>query len=280
MLALGVNYSVTSSKLQIWDINNKMSIYKKKELSVLKERPFENIRCIEWESTSKRIICGTSSGLVLIIADPGLQIVYRYEAHRSTISNIKYSINNTFIGITDDTGNLSVLRNNANFEVYLNMSKAHYIAWHPWIETNLLIGCKSPASIHLLDLKTKTTIAHYRRTDLRYSLCAISMNPLSAELVASFSNQVNGVTHSDILVLASMNRIVDNISAHQDSVYYILWDPTGTKVATAGRDESLNIWHFFGKSKKKADELKKINDSIKIPKNSKLNLDNSFIMFR
>ncbi|XP_055323838.1 protein cortex isoform X1 [Sitodiplosis mosellana] len=280
LLGLGVNNSVTTSLLQLWDISDKMSIYTKNACILLKERPLDSIRCIEWESTAKRIICGMSSGLVFVISYPQLQIVYRYDVHRSTISNIKYSINNTFIAATDSTGNLSVLRNNANFEVYLKNRKAHYIAWHPWIETNLLIGYKSPASIHLLDLKTKTTIAHYRRTDLQYSLCAISMNPLSAELVASFSHQVNDVTHSDIMVLASMNRIVDNISAHQDSVYYILWDPTGTKVATAGQDESLNIWHFFGKSQRKADELRKINDNIKIPKNSKLNLDNAFIMFR
>lgn len=177
-------------------------------------------------------------------------------------------------------GNLSILRNNFNFELNLKNKRAHYIAWHPWIETNLLIGFKSPASIHLLDLKTKTTIAHYRRTDSQYTLCAMAINPLSAELVVSFSHQVNNVTHGDILVMASMNRIVDNISAHQDAVYYILWDPTGTKVATAGQDESLNIWHFFGKSQKTANELIKSHDNVKIPKLSELSIEHTFNQIR
>lgn len=278
-LALSVN-GITSSMLQIWDITDKMSIFTKTSCIFLKERPFEALRCIEWESTGKRIICGMSSGTVFVLNYPALETIHRFNGHRSSISNIKFSINNTFIAITDLSGKLSILRNNTNFEMYLNNKDAHYISWHPWVETNIMIGFQSPASIHLLDLKTKTTIAHYRRNDSQYTLCAMSLNPLSAELVASFTHQLNGNTQSDILVMASMNRIVDNISAHQDAVYYVLWDPTGTKIATAGQDESLNIWHFFGKSQQKADELKKIHENIKIPKHSQLNLNNSFMMFR
>lgn len=217
---------------------------------------------------------------MFFVAYPELKLVHRYDGHTKAISNIKYSIHNTFIAITDLAGNLSILRNNLNFGLNLKMKNTHYIAWHPWIETNLLIGYKSPASIHLLDLRTKVTIAHYKRTDSQYNLCAMSINPLSAELVVSFTHEINNVTHNDILVMASMNRIVDNISAHQDAVYFILWDPTGTKVATAGQDESLNIWHFFGKSQKKADELKKIHDKVKIPKQSNLNLNNAFKLLR
>lgn len=60
-LALGVN-SITSSLIQIWDISNKMSIYTKIACKFLKEQPLEAIRAIEWESTSKHIICGMSTG--------------------------------------------------------------------------------------------------------------------------------------------------------------------------------------------------------------------------
>lgn len=277
-LALSFN-TLLSSVLEIWDINDKMSIFRKTAKLFQKTRPFETMRCIEWESKLKCIICGLSTGAVHIVSFPQLKDVYCFNEHKDAISSIKYSIHNTFIAITDVAGNLSILRNNSNFEIHLQNKNAHYIAWHPWVETNLLIGYKSPASIYLLDLKSKTTIAHYKRNDLQYTLCAIAINPLSAELVVSFFHQVNGTNHSDILVMASMNRIVDNISAHHDAVYYLLWDPTGTKIATAGRDESLNIWQFFGKSKKKVDELSKIRDNVKT-NHSHINLDDAFMQFR
>lgn len=285
-LALSVN-DITKSSLQIWDISDKMSIAQRIVYKFRKESPSEVIRCIEWNHTDAHIICGMSTGTVFVLSYVGnfddLELIHRYDGHTSfftAITNIKYSIHSTYIAITDFAGNLSILRNNANFEVNLKDERAHYISWHPWNEAYLLIGYKSPASIHLLDLKTKTTIAHYRRTDLQYTLCALSINRLSAEVLASFSHEVDHVTYSDILVLASMNRIVDNLSAHHDAVYFILWDPSGTKVATAGRDESLNIWHFFGKSQKKANELIKIHGDVKLPTHSKLNLDNAFMMFR
>lgn len=277
-LALSIN-RLLSSVLQIWEISDKMSIFTTTRLQIAKERPLETICCLSWKSTFEHIICGMSTGKVYIVLYPQMESIHCYDSHSYAIRAIKYSINNTFIAITDVEGNLSVLRNNSNFEVYLKNKKAHYITWHPWVETNLLIGYKHPASIHLLDLKTKTTIAHYKRNDAQYTLCAISFNPLSAELIVSFLHQVNGVNHSDILVMASMNRIVDNISAHQDAVHYVLWDPTAEKVATIGNDESLNIFHFFGKSQKKSNDLKKFHENVAI-KRSSLDLNNSFMSFR
>ncbi|XP_031637397.1 protein cortex [Contarinia nasturtii] len=280
LLALGTkNFTPSSSLLQICEITSKQLIRKgaKKFLEIPK-----NITSIEWERNGCIIACGTSTGMVFIVSYPEMKIEHRFKALKTAISNMKYSIRNTFIAInSSNDGNLLILYNKKfNFEQYLAHENVYCIAWHPWIETNLFIGYKSPASIHLMDLKTKTMIAHYRRNDLQYSLCAMSINPLSAELVVSFSHQENDVTHSDILVMASMNSIVDNISAHQEAVYFILWDPTGTKVATIGQDESLNIWHFFGKSQKKADELKKMKENKNQPMCSNFNLNNVVMQSR
>lgn len=284
-LAISSN-DIIASLLQIWDVSDKKSIERVNEFKFLKETPTDAIRCIEWNKYNDHIICGMLTGAVFIISCPengdNIILLHRCEEFPigSSVSNIKYSIHSAYIAITTLAGNLRVLRNNSNFEVSLDNQRAHYIAWHPWNESYLFTGHKSPAAIHLLDLKTKTTIAHYRRTDMQYQLCALSISPLSAEVLASFSHEVDHVTHSDILVMASMNRIVDKLSAHHDAVYYILWDPSGTKVATIGQDESLNIWHFFGRSQKKANELIKIHSHVKVPKDSKLNLGNAFMMLR
>lgn len=265
-LALTIN-DIASSRLQVWEVSNKMSIYTTNSMSFPKTVPFESFRCIEWDSRGEIIACGSSSGTVRFILYKSMEVLYILNNHSNLISDIKYSMNDTFIAITDLSGKLSILRNK-NYEMFLEYTQAHFITWHPWIETNLLIGYKTPASIYLLDLKTKTTIAHYKRTDSQYTLCAMTMCPLSAELVVSFTCKKNGVLRNDILVMASMNRIVDNLSAHVGAVHFMLWDPSGTRIATAGRDESLNIWNFFGKSKRKADELKKKQE---IKQNSKCN---------
>lgn len=247
-LALSIN-DITSSRLQVWEVGNKMSIYTTNSISFPKTMPFETFRCIEWDSTGETLACGSSSGTVRFISYDGMSLAHVLKCHSASISDIKYSANDTFIAIADLSGKVSVLRKK-NYELYLEYTKAHFIAWHPWIETNLLIGCKSPASIYLLDLRTKTTIAHYKRTDSQYTLCAMTMNPLSAELVVSFTCKKNGVIRNDILVMASMNRIVDNLSAHQGAVYFMMWDPTATRIFTAGRDESLNVRLLFVISKK------------------------------
>lgn len=93
------------------------------------------------------------------------------------------------------------------------------------------LGCSLPAKIVLLDLTTKATLAYFQRNDRKCTLDAFTFNPLSAELVASFTREdEEGTVRSEILVLASMNRIVDNLSAHSGSVSFILWNPTGTHI--------------------------------------------------
>lgn len=110
----------------------------------------------------------------------------------------------------------------------------HLFAWHPWQETDLIVGRAHPAELMLLDLTTCTVRAYYKRTDHKYWLHAISMNPLTAELVASFAQEDGD--GSEILVMASMNRIIDNISLHTRAVDFILWNPTGTHVGKLAFD--------------------------------------------
>lgn len=277
ILALSVN-DIKCSWLQIWDVSNRKSIFMKYHLAFEKEIPFKSIRSIEWDMDGKRIICGDSSGVVHAIKYPEMSTILKFENHKSTIIDIKFSINSTFIAIVDNSGKLSIIRD-GYYKLYHEHSETHFIAWHPWNEMNLFIGTSSPAAIYLLDLKTKSTISHYRRTDTQYSLCAMTINPLSAELVASFMHKNNESYKNYILVLASMNRIVDNLSAHENAVHFLLWDSTGTRIATAGQDESLNIWHFFGRSQKAESELKRSKTKSCV-EHSKLNIRSALSQFR
>uniref|UniRef100_A0A182JDD4 WD_REPEATS_REGION domain-containing protein n=1 Tax=Anopheles atroparvus TaxID=41427 RepID=A0A182JDD4_ANOAO len=50
----------------------------------------------------------------------------------------------------------------------------------------------------------------------------------------------------EIVVLASMDRVVDVMRNHDDSIVHLLWSPDGKQLASVGHDETLTIWNFFG----------------------------------
>lgn len=171
---------------------------------------------------------GFKSGIVKFLAYPDLETAVKtYTAHNECISNIQYSSNRTFIAMVDISGKLSILRHDS-YELFIERENIHFFVWHPWHETDLIVGCANPAKIMILDLKSKKIRTYYQRTDYKYWLHAIAINPLSAELIASFAREDGD--GSEVLVMASMNRIVDNLSAHTGAVNFILWNPTGTHV--------------------------------------------------
>lgn len=278
-LALSIN-DIGRNRLQIWEVGDKVSIYLDKNTSFAKLTAFESIRCIEWDKSGKRIVIGLSTGIVHFVKFPVMEFTHHFDEHKARISDIRFSLNNNFLAIVDLLGRLSILRA-SNYEVIFRYHLADFIAWHPWCETSLLIGTRRPVSVELIDLKTMTNVAYYYRNDIQYELCAMAINPLSAELVVSFSHKVDGVNRSDILVMASMNRIVDNLSAHQGPVHFLLWDKTGTRIASAGQDESMNIWNFFGRSKRRECELKQcIISPSRQKKPSQLDLTTMYLQFR
>lgn len=88
-----------------------------------------------------------------------------------------------------------------------------------------------PAKIRLINLTSKTIEAYYRRSDKKCRIDSLSFNKLSAELVVSFSILGDeGVVKNEILVMASMNRVVDTLSVHEKSVFFLMWNPDGTQL--------------------------------------------------
>lgn len=242
-LAVGVD-AAAEMILQFWEIRC-VSINKTKERRFAKTTPFESIVSIAWESTCINVIFGTSSGKVYVCSNPGFHIIHNCCYHSAAINNIEYSINDAFVAITDISGQLIVLRNNSRFELCMRNKRAHFIAWHPWVETKLLIGFKSPASIQIMDLEVKTTRSYYKEANLGKCLCALSVNHLSAEVVVSLQSKAHGITNNEIAVLNSNGKFVDRFSNSTNCCGYILWDPSKTKIAAIGNDDVLKIWNFF-----------------------------------
>lgn len=60
---------------------------------------------------------------------------------------------------------------------------------------------------------------------------AITFNPLSAELVVSVAKAAeDGTVENEILVMASMDRVVDSLKVHEKGVFFLMWDPSGTQL--------------------------------------------------
>lgn len=80
----------------------------------------------------------------------------------------------------------------------------------------------------MLNITSHSIVAYYRRIDQNCRIDAITFNPLSAELVVSVAVVADdGTVENEILVLASMDRVVDRLSVHEKSVYFLMWDPNG-----------------------------------------------------
>lgn len=190
---------------------------------------------------------GMSNGHIYVHRYPSLEVSTILTLHTDCISEIKFSKNTKYFATTDLSGYVLIwlLKKMVPFIKCLESSDC-LIAWHPWKEDDIIIATTLPAKIRLISVATKSVVAYYRRNDGRCRIDAISFNPLSAELVVSLSmiGEHRQVT-SEILVMSSMSRVVDTLSVHEKSVYFLLWDPDGTQLATAGDDETLNIWNFF-----------------------------------
>lgn len=86
-----------------------------------------------------------------------------------------------------------------------------------------------PGKIRLLNITSRSIVAYYRRIDQNCRIDAVAFNPLSAELLVSVAivSEDESIEH-EILVMASMDRVVDRLAVHEKSVYFLMWDPNGT----------------------------------------------------
>lgn len=80
-----------------------------------------------------------------------------------------------------------------------------------------------------------------------------------------------------------MSRIVDTLTVHEKGVFFLMWNPDGMQLATAGDDETLNIWNFFSFTNQKLDKDGRkiqITKPTKRLKYEKFSLIDSFLQSR
>lgn len=239
--------------LELWSLGPKVYI----ECGHVFDKPNEDVVVIEWEHTAKNLVCGTELGNIYVFKIPKFEVVKKI-ANRYDLSifSMKFSPNFNYLATCDIEGNIFIW-NWSNWTVHCALRSQRKLravmSWHPWTSEDLAISEDMPASIVILHVPTKKIVAYYQRRDYNCLIDYISFSKVSGELVVSYSTKSSqqDTFKSGIIVLSSLDRIVDQLSIQCSHVRFMKWSPDGMQLATAGTDETLAIWNFFSKKDNK-----------------------------
>ncbi|XP_055700580.1 protein cortex isoform X2 [Phlebotomus papatasi] len=237
--------------LDIWET-------KKKNIdlvSLVRMKDKTEIRCLAWSRSGSHIVCGQMSGTLTVHRASNLRspCLVLLQHHVRPIIEIKFSANFLLFAVADQSGVVSVwnwVMKTLRFKLKSPIESYVYLDWHPWCSTEFVIASRTPASIGVVNTVEKNVVAWYKRCDKKCIIDAISFNKLSGELVVALRrrNQYNK-TNTMILVLASLEHVSDIIyKKRMRKIFHLMWSPDGKILATAGSQNDLTLWNFFGKS--------------------------------
>uniref|UniRef100_A0A182Q7U8 WD repeat-containing protein 55 homolog n=1 Tax=Anopheles farauti TaxID=69004 RepID=A0A182Q7U8_9DIPT len=214
------------------------------------------ISYLTWDGSGQYVVCGFGNGQISIVHVRPIfskvpeRVDSKYYAHQSTIIAIKFSCGSRYMATADDLGQLYIWYWNGGHLAPItrwNSSMCAFFDWHPWREDEIVIADSEPITIALYHVQSCRVVSYYAREERDCIATTLSFNKISGELVVCFSF-TDASKPPEILVLASMDRVVDVMSNHEDIITYLLWSPDGQQLASIGYDETLTIWNFFGKS--------------------------------
>ncbi|XP_040169304.1 protein cortex isoform X1 [Anopheles arabiensis] len=212
------------------------------------------ISCLTWDGSGLYVLCGFGNGQISIVrirpAANINQCESKYCVHKGSIIAIKFSCGCRYMATADDLGQLYLWHWSAgNLTPITNWdsSMCAFFDWHPWREDEIVIADSEPILIALYHVPSRQVLSYYQRRESDCILTTLSFNKLSGELVVCYSF-TDLSKPPEILVLASMDRVVDVMRNHDDCIVHLLWSPDGKQLASVGYDETLTIWNFFGTS--------------------------------
>ncbi|XP_055533042.1 protein cortex isoform X1 [Wyeomyia smithii] len=212
-----------------------------------------DISCLTWDCTGQFIACGLGNGQIAIVRAKDFAHMNRHtvhDRHSARVLVIRFSQTSKYLASSDESGYLYIWSWN-NYQlsmltVWVSSDDAVLFDWHPWREEEIIIADTEPVTIALFHVPSRKVLSFHRRPNVDCFITALAFNKVSGELVVSYSYP--GGKLPDIVVLASMDRVVDVMENHEDLVGHLLWSPDGKQLASAGYDEALTIWNFFGSS--------------------------------
>uniref|UniRef100_A0A182MXM3 Uncharacterized protein n=1 Tax=Anopheles dirus TaxID=7168 RepID=A0A182MXM3_9DIPT len=214
------------------------------------------ISCLTWDGSGQYVVCGFGNGQISIVhvrpicSSVPERVASKYCVHQSTIIAIKFSCASKYMATADDIGHLYIWHWSDGHLAPITRwasTMCAFFDWHPWREDEIVIADSEPITIALYHVQSHRVVSYYARRERDCIATTLSFNKISGELVVCYSF-TDASKPPEILVLASMDRVVDVMSNHEDVIAHLLWSPDGQQLASVGYDETLTIWNFFGNS--------------------------------
>ncbi|KAM7356004.1 cdc20/fizzy protein cortex isoform 2-T2 [Cochliomyia hominivorax] len=260
ILAIGCK-SCDYPVLELWDVSRPQNF------CVIRGEVFSlkhvAVQCIEFTSSGKQLVCGTHYGAMFVLTVPEMKIIKKIRKHHLPITIIRFAPTMRYLASGDTEGNIIIYNWNM-CNVYLHVKSRRRINvvfdWHPWTGVDLAISEDLPASIVLLHVPSKKLVGYYQQNTPKVAINYISFSKLTGELLVSISRQDGSVCNDyKVLVMSSLDKIVDILKIPDGGARFLVWSPDGTRVATTGNDETLTLWNFY--SDKKSKYFRKLNGS-------------------
>nr|NP_001260144.1 cortex, isoform B [Drosophila melanogaster]NP_523494.1 cortex, isoform A [Drosophila melanogaster]Q960N3.2 RecName: Full=Protein cortex [Drosophila melanogaster]AAF52421.1 cortex, isoform A [Drosophila melanogaster]AAK54464.1 cortex [Drosophila melanogaster]AGB92680.1 cortex, isoform B [Drosophila melanogaster] len=211
------------------------------------------ISCIEWSHDGKEVICGTQCGVIIVLAMPTLNTLMQLREHRHTVKKMKFAPTHKYFASSDTDGKIFIFDAVLKVRLLKLDGRSIVFDWHPWTGEDLAVAERSPASIFIFNIPRRQFVASYRRRDDRIVIKTLTYSKITGELLVNVIRRDDAdLAVCEILVLASLNRVVDLMSHQDRGTLFLMWNPDGTKIATGGLDDTFSLWNFFPTYKREA----------------------------
>ncbi|XP_039479693.1 protein cortex isoform X2 [Drosophila santomea] len=237
--------------LDLWEVRSHTEFLVSYRKLFLKSMGY--ISCIEWSHDGKELICGTHCGLICVLAMPKLKTVIQLREHRHPVQKMKFAPTNKYFASSDTNGKIVIFDAELKVRLLKLGGKSMVFDWHPWTGEDLAVAERSPASIFIFNMPRRQFVASYRRRDHRIVIKTISYSKITGELLVNVIRR-DGSDNAvfEIVVLASLNRVVDLLPHQDHGTIFLMWNPDGTNIATGGLDDTFSLWNFFPTHKREA----------------------------
>ncbi|KAJ8727927.1 hypothetical protein PYW08_016312 [Mythimna loreyi] len=221
-----------------------------------------SITAVDWSPTGNSFITGCSQGMLSTFSRNAMPISWR-RAKKNAILMVRVSPDARFVTATAVNDNDVWIYKWPNLQLFSSLKSdwtVKALTWHPWRSALLGIGAVTSslyARVALWEVPSgkvrNQTLGRYR-----YCLDAMLFSRRTGELVLSLWNTdweyTVPKTSSQLVVMSDADTVVDQWGEGRtglDRVRTMVFNPDGTKLATATADEDLIIWNFLPEDSRK-----------------------------